>query len=79
MNIRSPDPLTRLAICVHTDMIALVLTQVFWMEPDRGPKSRTVVIAQITGAASGSAQAVLQGRSIGVKAEDWSELLVWRW
>jgi hypothetical protein len=75
----SPDSLTRLAICLHTDMITLVLAQVFWMEPDRGPKSRTVVIAQITGVASGSAQAVLQGRSAGGKAEDWSELLVWKW
>lgn len=58
--------------------------QVFWMDPNRGPTSRTVVVAQITGATSGSAQAVLQGRSTAThgdktQAEDWSELLVWNW
>ena len=46
---------------------------VFWMNPADGP-SGTVVLAQLTGA-SGTATAVLQGRSAA--GADWQEDVSW--
>ena len=54
---------------------------IFYMDPASGPArgGGSVVMAQITStAASGSAGAVLQGRSEG-QAEDWSTAVVWSW
>ena len=49
---------------------------VFWMNPSDGP-SGTVTIAQITNAGSGTASAILQGRSTA--GEDYQSAVTWSW
>eukprot|EP01043_Picozoa_sp_COSAG02_P051613 COSAG02_NODE_5456_length_4302_cov_3.254818_1_plen_784_part_00 len=50
---------------------------VFWMNPADGP-SGTVVLAQITNSGSGSAAAVIQGRSSG-GGDDFQMSVSWSW
>merc|ERR1712159_981067 len=57
-----------------TDAFSTDNGAVFMMNPDDGAPGPTVVLAQLT-AASGSASAQLQGRS--VSGEDWTDTVAW--
>ena len=50
---------------------------IFWMNPADGPGG-TVVVAQVTNSGSGSAAAVIQGRSSG-GGSDFQMPVSWSW
>jgi len=53
---------------------------IFYMNPSDGPAGDDIVLAQITSATpTGTASALLQGRSTDAAAEDWSAAKEWAW
>ena len=53
---------------------------IFYMSPNDGPAGTNIVLAQITSATpTGTASALLQGRSVDAADGDWSAAKEWTW